>query len=93
MAFVYILRCCDNSLYIGVTTDLELRLREHYEGVGASHTCKRRPVQLVYSERLESTRAARARERQLKGWTRIKKEALIAGDFRTLKGISRRSRK
>jgi putative endonuclease len=92
MAFVYILRCCDNSLYIGVTLHLDLR-REHNEGLGASYTFKRRPVQLVYSERFESTRAARARERPLKGWTRIKKESLIIGHLRTLKGISRRSRK
>ena len=92
MAFVYILRCSDKSLYIGVTTDLELRLREHNEGLGASYTFKRRPVEMIYSEPFESTAAARARERQLKRWTRVKKESLIAGHLKTLKGISRRAR-
>jgi putative endonuclease len=93
MAFVYILRCCDRSFYVGVTTDLDTRLREHNEGLGGAYTFKRRPVEMVYFERFDSTHAARVRERQLKGWTRVKKEALIAGKLNVLKRLSRRRKK
>ena len=89
MSFVYILRCCDNSLYVGYTTDLVLRLRKHNEGFASSFTAKRRPVRSVYSETFESLEAAIARERQLKRWTTKKKEALIAGDLTKLRQLSR----
>ena len=89
MAFVYILRCCDDSLYVGVTNDLDLRVQEHNDGLGGSYTFKRRPVEMVYSESCDSTLSARRRERQLKGWTRAKKEALIARNVKELKRLSR----
>jgi putative endonuclease len=85
--FVYILRCVDNSLYIGETSDLESRLNKHLEGIGSSFTARRRPVVLAYCEAHPDRDAALKRERQLKGWTRAKKEALIAGDLARLKAL------
>jgi predicted GIY-YIG superfamily endonuclease len=83
--YVYILRCSDNSLYIGETDDVAARLSRHNDGRGASFTAKRRPVRLVFTEACVSREAALERERQLKRWTREKKEALIAGDRVALK--------
>jgi putative endonuclease len=87
MWFVYILRCADNSLYIGETGNLESRLHKHHDGSACSFTASRRPVILAYSERHSSRDAALQRERQLKRWTRAKKEALIAGDLPRLKAL------
>lgn len=78
MHFVYILRCSDRSLYVGSTDDLELRLRRHDEGRGATFTARRRPVALAYSESHRTRLDARRREAQIKHWTAAKKEALIA---------------
>jgi predicted GIY-YIG superfamily endonuclease len=94
VVWVYILRCGDNSFYIGHTTDLESRLEWHHAGCGANHTALRLPIDLVYSEECSNMDAAIARERQLKRWSAQKKAALIAGDFAKLKQLSkRRSRK
>ena len=87
MWFVYIVRCADGSLYIGETNDLDLRLLRHNEGRAAAFTARRRPVALVYSEQYATRQAALTRERQLKRWTRAKKEALIAGDTALLKRL------
>ena len=89
MRYVYILRCQDGSLYIGECDDLTTRLDRHNEGRGCSYTVSRLPVTLVYAEQFASRIDAVKRERQLKRWTRAKKEALIAGDWRTLKRLSR----
>ena len=83
--FVYILRCADNSLYIGETRDLDMRMIKHTDGIGSAFTTCRRPVVLCYSEVHKTRQSALKRERQLKGWTRAKKEALIAGDLALLK--------
>ena len=85
--FVYILRCADQSLYIGHAEDLNLRLERHNRGEGSAFTRKHRPVLLVYSEKYSSRTHAVARERQLKRWTRLKKDALIAGDVGLLKRL------
>jgi predicted GIY-YIG superfamily endonuclease len=85
MWFVYILRCADDSFYVGETGDVPLRVGEHNRGCAAAHTRKRRPVQLAYVERHPSRAICLTRERQLKRWTRQKKEALIAGDIGLLK--------
>jgi putative endonuclease len=77
--FVYILRCIDGSYYVGVTTDVKDRVKEHNAGQGSGFTKKRRPVELMYSEEHESYAGARKREAQLKGWRREKKEWLING--------------
>jgi len=90
MYYVYILRCSDDSLYIGYTANLEARLKGHNMGLGAAHTHKRLPVKLVYSEPHPTRLAAVRRERQLKGWSREKKEALIRGDFASLCVLSKR---
>jgi predicted GIY-YIG superfamily endonuclease len=87
--FVYILRCFDGSYYVGHARDVEARAVSHNEGNGARWTAKRLPVVLVYTERIASEAEAVARERQLKGWSRAKKEALISGDFAALKRSSR----
>ncbi|MBS1528635.1 MAG: GIY-YIG nuclease family protein [Bacteroidetes bacterium] len=76
--FVYILRCADNSYYTGVTNNMERRLYEHENGLEpGSYTFKRRPVKLVYCERFSDINQAIAFEKQVKGWRRAKKEALI----------------
>jgi len=90
MYYVYILRCSDGSLYIGHTANLDSRLQAHNTGLGAAHTFRRRPVTLTYSEPHSTRVAAIHRERQLKRWTRKKKEALIRGDFEGLKALSKR---
>jgi predicted GIY-YIG superfamily endonuclease len=90
MVWVYILRCADGTLYDGHTYDPLTREQTHNEGRGGSYTALRRPVTIVYSEPHESLESALARERQLKRWTRAKKESLIAGDLRSLKHLSRR---
>ena len=87
MWFVYIVRCADGALYIGETGDLDLRLLRHNEGRASAFTAGRRPVALVYSEQYPTRQAALPRERQLKRWTRAKKEALIARDLELLKQL------
>jgi predicted GIY-YIG superfamily endonuclease len=78
--FVYMLRCADRSYYVGVTTDLKSRVAQHQQGyLGDAYTFRRRPVHLVWSESFPTEWQARERERQLKGWRRSKKEALIPG--------------
>jgi predicted GIY-YIG superfamily endonuclease len=85
--YVYILRCKDDALYIGETGNLALRLAKHRDGTACAYTASRRPVHLVYSEPLATRALALSRERQLKHWTRAKKEALVAGDLDTLKKL------
>ncbi len=80
MPFMYILECADGSYYTGSTWDLERRLWEHQNGLGAHHTAKRLPVKLVYYEESDRIDDAFYREKQVQGWCHKKKEALIAGD-------------
>ena len=89
MPWVYILRCGDNTFYVGHADDLESRLRLHRAGLGARHTAKRLPVNLVYQEQCASKPLALKRERQLKSWTAEKKAALIRGDVGELQRLSR----
>ena len=91
MAFwVYILRCADDSYYVGHTENLELRVAQHQSGDLRGYTKPRRPVQLVYSESFGTRDDAFAAERQIKGWSRQKKKALIAGDWERLRLLSQR---
>ncbi|MBE6655884.1 MAG: GIY-YIG nuclease family protein [Ruminococcaceae bacterium] len=78
--YVYILRCADNTLYTGYTTDVAKRVRVHNgEGQGgAKYTRSRRPVSLVYFEEYDDMHAARVRECAIKRLTRAEKESLIA---------------
>jgi predicted GIY-YIG superfamily endonuclease len=87
MHFVYILRCADGSLYIGETEDRDARIALHNEGRACSYTAERRPVAMVYCEEHLNRAAARQREKQIKRWTRRKKEALVAGDLELLKRL------
>jgi putative endonuclease len=86
---VYILECSDGSYYTGVTNDLERRLWEHNTGfhVGC-YTESRRPVTLKYYETTHDIKQAIMREKQLKGWSRKKKEALFKEDWDELKRLS-----
>jgi len=77
--YMYILECSDGSYYTGSTTNLELRLAQHQAGEGANHTKKRLPVKLVYFEEYQRIDEAFYREKQVQGWSRKKKEALISG--------------
>jgi putative endonuclease len=81
MPFVYILECADGSYYTGSTWDLERRLWEHNNALGAKHTAKRLPVKLVFCEACDRIEDAYMREKQIQGWSRKKKEALMAGDW------------
>jgi len=85
---MYILECADGSYYTGSTNNLELRLAQHQAGEGANHTKKRLPVKLVYYEEYERIDKAFYREKQVQGWSRKKKEALITGAFESLKPLS-----
>ncbi len=90
MAFtIYILECADGSYYTGITRKpVEQRLWEHNAGVVEGYTHSRRPVILRCVEEFQSVTQAIARERQIKGWSRRKKEALIAGDYEKLPELS-----
>ncbi len=80
--FVYILKCRDNSYYTGITNDPNKRIWEHNEGlIKNSYTHSRRPVTLVYSNEFNKVYDAISAEKQIKGWKRKKKEALINRDF------------
>ena len=91
-AFVYMLRCSDGSYYVGSTVgaDLEKRIAEHQSGAFTGYTHSRRPITLVWSEEFDRITDAIAAERQLKGWTRAKKEALVRGDWSRVSTLSRR---
>lgn len=86
---VYVLLCSDGSYYVGSTHDLAQRVKAHAEGRGCRYTAQRLPVSLVYSEPQESESAAVRRETQIKRWSRAKKDALIAGDARRLRKLSK----
>jgi putative endonuclease len=86
--FVYIVEFSDHSFYTGITNNLERRISEHNSGLLKGFTSKRLPVKLVYSERLLDINQAIKFEKQIKGWSRKKKQALIDGDFKLLIKLS-----
>jgi putative endonuclease len=91
-AFVYMLHCCDGSYYVGSATgrDLTKRIAEHQSGAFPGYTYSRRPVELVWSEHFDRITDAIAVERKLKGWSRAKKQALIRGDWSSIRTLSHR---
>ena len=90
---VYILRCADGSYYAGLTKrDVEERLSEHNAGLIEGYTSKRRPVDLVFVETYDRIVDAIDRERQIKGWSRRKKEALIQYNYEALPDLASRKR-
>lgn len=76
--FCYMVRCRDGSFYVGIATDVEERVKRHNWGIGPGYTAKRRPVELVWSERCGSSVAARELEKEIKSWSRVKKLKLMA---------------
>jgi putative endonuclease len=90
MWHVYIIKCNDNSFYVGLTNNLERRLIEYQTGTGAQYTCAHLPAILEYSESFICRKDAEHREKQLKSWSRAKKEALINGNLIRLQELSRR---
>lgn len=87
--YMYILRCIDDSYYTGSTVNLEKRLLEHQNGEGANYTKKHLPVELVYYEEFDRIDEAFYREKQVQGWNRKKKEALIKGEYNRLPELSK----
>lgn len=88
--YVYILKCSDNSYYIGITNDVDKRFGEHQQGINpGSYTYKRRPVELVFFEPFNSPIDAITFEKRIKGWSRKKKEALIERNWDKLKHHSK----
>ena len=75
--YVYIIECADNSYYTGITANLSKRINEHNNGTGALFTRNRKPIKLVYWEKIEDKHKAASREREIKGWRREKKQNLI----------------
>jgi predicted GIY-YIG superfamily endonuclease len=91
-AYLYILRCADGSYYVGTTRDsLEKRIAVHDAGGFDGYTALRRPVMLVFSQYFDRIEDAVSAERQVKGWRRAKKDALIRGDLSALPELSRRA--
>lgn len=89
MPYMYILECADGSYYTGSTWNLEKRLWEHQNGLGANHTKKHLPVKLVYCEPYDRVEDAFHREKQVQGWSRRKKQALIEQNFDKLVEFSK----
>ena len=88
--YAYMLRCSDGSFYVGHTDDLEQRISAHHSGQLSGYTHNRRPVQLVWHQDFPERDQAFAAERQVKGWSRAKKEALIRGDWDAVRLLSRK---
>lgn len=86
--FVYIVECSDRLYYTGITNNLDRRIEEHNEGIDIkSFTYKRRPVTLRYWLRFSNVNKAIEWEKQLKGWSRKKKEALFIDDWDEIKSL------
>jgi predicted GIY-YIG superfamily endonuclease len=91
-AYLYILRCADGPYYVGTTRDsLDARIAEHNARTFDGYTASRSPVTLVFHQDFEHIEDAVAAERQVKGWRREKKEALIRGDFAALPSLAKRA--
>ena len=89
--YVYILKCADASYYTGVTSDLTERIAEHKSGKHKnSYTYFRKPVELVYFAEFTSVDLAIVMEKKIKKWSRVKKEALINGEFVNLPNLAKK---
>ena len=88
MFYVYILECGDRSCYTGHTDELEKRVADHQAGEGCEYTAKRLPVELVYTEPFATRDEAFHAEQRIKGWSRKKKEAVMAGCWERLSKLS-----
>ena len=88
--WVYMLQCADQSYYIGHTDELERRLLQHERGELDGYTLTRRPVRVVFTQEFASREEALAAERQIKGWSRKKKEALVRSDWAEMSRLAQR---
>jgi len=88
--YTYMLRCSDDSYDVGHTEDLDTRFAAHQSGLLTGYTQRRRPVHLVWHQEFAERDQAFAAERQIKGWSRAKKEALITGDWDAVQLLSRK---
>ena len=79
--YVYIVKCHDESYYTGMTWKPDLRWSQHLSDIGLKYTSKHKPVCVSYLEEFDNLEEARRRERQIKGWSRTKKEKLISGEW------------
>ena len=82
--WAYILKCSDGRFYAGHTDDLERRVAQHQSGRASDFTARRQPVELVWSQDFATRLEALEAERRIKGWSRAKKEAMIAGEWQRL---------
>ena len=89
IGYVYILECSDGSYYTGITNDIDRRLAEHIEGHPRCYTTTRRPIKLVWVSDELNIQDAILLEKQIKGWRRAKKTALIEGNFDDLPRLSK----
>ena len=89
MFWVYMLQCRDGSYYTGHTDNLEARIAAHQSGEIIGYTETRRPLELVFSESFPTRLEALEGERQIEGWSRAKKAALIAGDWQEISRLAR----
>jgi len=88
---MYILRCADDSYYVGSTRNLDGRVWQHQNGKGADYTQHRLPVTLVFACECENVAQAFWLEKRVQGWSRRKREALIRGDFEALPGLAKKN--
>ncbi len=89
--FVYILQCSDDSYYTGVTNNVDKRVMQHNSGEDSNaYVHRRRPARLVWYAGFSNPETAIEKEKQIKGWSRAKKEALIAGKYELLPALSRK---
>ena len=89
--WAYMLRCADDSFYVGHTDDLDARIGQHQSGLVPGYTHKRSPLTMVWSEEFPERDQAFAAERQIKGWSRLKKQALIEGNWAALSRLAKRA--
>ena len=89
-SWAYLLHCADGSYYAGCTTDLDKRDGQHRAGEIAGYTSARRPIELAWAEGFANLDDAIAAERRIKGWSRAKKQALIAGNWERIGRLASR---
>jgi putative endonuclease len=91
MYYVYILKCSDDTFYTGVTSNIDKRISQHESGFYKdSYTSKRLPVELVFYAEFTFVGIAIEREKQIKGWSKVKKQALINGEFESLPNLAKK---
>jgi putative endonuclease len=88
--YMYILECSDGTYYVGSTVNLGMIFIQHNNGEGSNYTQNRTPVKLIYAEYYKHVALAFEREKQVQGWSRAKKEALMQGNKALLKRLAKK---